>query len=197
MARSTCYWTGISTEGYDSNNSYQYPAGALSVSPNRPLVFRSTALLQDDMTLVSVQTIDLALIEVKWVTLQKNPVRLEEVNIMMPMLYLGQVFLTNINRGPTLNNSAPSHYLTHCWIIVIWTLRSKRRCNLNQNITRTSRTPAFWGYPPAPHDYPYYWPFHFESQFHTIDENFKNNCEKLKKYEILEYCYKLNTRHTL
>ena len=24
-------------------------------------------------------------------------------------------------------------------------------------ITRTTRTPAFWGYPPPPHDYPYHW----------------------------------------
>ena len=24
-------------------------------------------------------------------------------------------------------------------------------------VTRTTRTPAFWGYPPPPHDYPYYW----------------------------------------
>ena len=24
-------------------------------------------------------------------------------------------------------------------------------------ITRTTRTPAFWGYPPPPHDYPHYW----------------------------------------
>ena len=23
--------------------------------------------------------------------------------------------------------------------------------------TRTTRMPAFWGYPPLPHDYPYYW----------------------------------------
>ena len=23
--------------------------------------------------------------------------------------------------------------------------------------TRTTRTPAFWGYPPPPHDYPYHW----------------------------------------
>ena len=23
--------------------------------------------------------------------------------------------------------------------------------------TRTTRTPAFWGYPPLPHDYPYHW----------------------------------------
>ena len=24
-------------------------------------------------------------------------------------------------------------------------------------ITRTTRTPAFWGYSPQPHDYPFYW----------------------------------------
>ena len=24
-------------------------------------------------------------------------------------------------------------------------------------LTRTTRTPAFWGYPPPPHDYPYHW----------------------------------------
>ena len=33
---------------------------------------------------------------------------------------------------------------------------------LNDNMvalvqTRTTRTPAFWGYPPPPHDYPHYW----------------------------------------
>ena len=37
-------------------------------------------------------------------------------------------------------------------------------------ITRTTRTPAFWGYPPPPHDYPYYWQVHFESQVYTIDQ---------------------------
>ena len=26
-----------------------------------------------------------------------------------------------------------------------------------QMTTRTTRTPAFWGYPPPPHDYPYHW----------------------------------------
>ena len=24
-------------------------------------------------------------------------------------------------------------------------------------VTRTTRTPAFWGYPPPPHDYPHFW----------------------------------------
>ena len=27
----------------------------------------------------------------------------------------------------------------------------------NLILTRTTRTPAFWGYPPPPHDYPLYW----------------------------------------
>ena len=30
-------------------------------------------------------------------------------------------------------------------------------CNKKSNRTRTTRTPAFWGYPPPPHDYPHYW----------------------------------------
>ena len=29
--------------------------------------------------------------------------------------------------------------------------------HLNPNKNRTTRTPAFWGYPPPPHDYPHYW----------------------------------------
>ena len=29
--------------------------------------------------------------------------------------------------------------------------------NTQQEQTRTTRTPAFWGYPPLPHDYPYHW----------------------------------------
>ena len=33
--------------------------------------------------------------------------------------------------------------------------------------TRTTRRPAFWGYPPTPHDYPYYWPVHIRSQVKT------------------------------
>ena len=37
-------------------------------------------------------------------------------------------------------------------------------------LTRTTRTPAFWGYPPSPLDYPYYWPVRFEPQVHTIDQ---------------------------
>ena len=28
---------------------------------------------------------------------------------------------------------------------------------IRSHTTRTTRTPAFWGYPPPPHDYPYHW----------------------------------------
>ena len=69
--------------------------------------------------------------------------------------------------------------------------------------TRTTRTPAFWGYPPLPHDYPHYWPVHFESQVHIIDQFISDPKSKQgegqisAKFEILEFCYKLNMRHTL
>ena len=46
--------------------------------------------------------------------------------------------------------------------------------------------------PPPPHDYPYYWPVHFESQVHTIDQFIS---DPKSKQEILEFCYKLSTRH--
>ena len=39
-------------------------------------------------------------------------------------------------------------------------MQSRLRCGHLQvilNKTRTTRTPAFWGYPPPRHDYPYYW----------------------------------------
>ena len=30
-------------------------------------------------------------------------------------------------------------------------------CARASKLTRTTRTPAFWGYPPPPNDYPYHW----------------------------------------
>ena len=73
--------------------------------------------------------------------------------------------------------------------------------------TRTTRTLAFWRYPPTPHDYPilltslfwipspYYWPVNIRSQVKTRWK--PKNKKNLRKIEILEFCYKLNTRHTL
>ena len=49
--------------------------------------------------------------------------------------------------------------------------------------TRTTRMPAFWGYPPPPNDYPFYW--------FTLDP--KSN---LPKFQILEFWHKHYTRHT-
>ena len=46
--------------------------------------------------------------------------------------------------------------------------------------TRTTRTPAFWGYPPPPHDYPYHWVI--------LDPNSKED-----KYSLLMHCIKIKS----
>ena len=40
------------------------------------------------------------------------------------------------------------------WDIANWIFYLE---NSRPRWTRTTRTPAFWGYPPPPHDYPHYW----------------------------------------
>ena len=40
-----------------------------------------------------------------------------------------------------------------CFSILVWQFSTQSLLET----TRTTRTPAFWGYPPPPHDYPYYW----------------------------------------
>ena len=47
---------------------------------------------------------------------------------------------------------APNHYLNH-WLIII----PFSKWYFTRVTTRTTTTPAFWGYPPPPHDYPFYW----------------------------------------
>ena len=58
----------------------------------------------------------------------------------------------------------------------------------------TTRTPAFWGYPLPPHDYPYYWvildPKSKEDKVKGI------NLKNLSKFQIFEFWNKLYTRHT-
>ena len=73
--------------------------------------------------------------------------------------------------------------LTHCnssWIELDW--------------TRTTRTPAFWGYPPPPHDYPYHWvildPKSKEDKVKVT--NLKNS----PKFQIFEFRNGHYTRHT-
>ena len=55
--------------------------------------------------------------------------------------------------------------------------------------------PAFWGYPPPPHDYPYYWfildPKSKEDKVKVI------NLQNLPKLKIFEFWNKLYMRHTL
>ena len=59
---------------------------------------------------------------------------------------------------------------------------------------RTTRTPAFWGYPPPPHDYPYHWvildPKSKDDKVKVT--NFKNS----PKFQIFEFWNGHYTRHT-
>ena len=44
------------------------------------------------------------------------------------------------------------------WLKFHWNLLLRVELRIIQQwLTRTTRTPAFWGYPPPPHDYPFYW----------------------------------------
>ena len=60
--------------------------------------------------------------------------------------------------------------------------------------TRITRTPAFWGYPPPPHDYPYHWvildPKSKDDKVKVT--NFKNS----PKFQIFEFWNGHYTRHT-
>ena len=61
-------------------------------------------------------------------------------------------------------------------------------------LTRTTRTPAFWGYPPPPHDYPYHWvildPKSKEDKVKVT--NLKNS----SKFQIFQFWNRHYTRHT-
>ena len=61
-------------------------------------------------------------------------------------------------------------------------------------ITRTTRTPAFWGYPPPPHDYPYYWVILDPKS--KEDKVKVTNLKNLPKLQIFEFWNNLYTRHT-
>ena len=51
-------------------------------------------------------------------------------------------------------------------------------------ITRTTRTPVFWGYPPLPHDYPYYW---FILDPKSIEDKVKvTNLKNSPKFQMLK-----------
>ena len=52
--------------------------------------------------------------------------------------------------------------------------------------TRTTKTPAFWGYPPPPHDYPYYWPIHTIDQFISDPKSKQGESQKIRKKKIVK-----------
>ena len=60
------------------------------------------------------------------------------------------------------------------------------------NSKRATRMPAFWGYPPPPHDYPYYW-FILDSK---SKQDKVTNLKNLPKIQILEFCKKTFTHNT-
>ena len=64
---------------------------------------------------------------------------------------------------------------------------------LQQNNTRATRTPAFWGYPSPPHDYPYYWPVHIRSQVKPRQSYKFKEFAKTSKFWILEKVFTCDT----
>ena len=65
---------------------------------------------------------------------------------------------------------------------------------MNSVKTRTIRTSAFWGYPPPPHDYPYYW-FILNPKLKQ-DKLKVTNLKNLPKLQICEIWKTLYMRHT-
>ena len=56
---------------------------------------------------------------------------------------------------------------------------------LNADKTRTTRMPVFWGYPPPPHDYPYYWVI---LDLKSKEDKVKvRNLKNLPKWQILNF----------
>ena len=68
------------------------------------------------------------------------------------------------------------------------------KCQQIQILTRTTRTPAFWGYPPPPHDYPYHWVILDPK---SKDDKVKvTNLKNSPKFQIFEFWNGHYTRHT-
>ena len=84
---------------------------------------------------------------------------------------------------------------SHILSILIWASNTNSTKKYKHQIkTRTTRTPAFWGYPPPPHDYPYHWvildPKSKDDKVKVT--NFKNS----PKFQIFEFWNGHYTRHT-
>ena len=61
-------------------------------------------------------------------------------------------------------------------------------------LTRTTRTPAFWGYPPPPHDYPYHWVILDPKS--KEDKVKVTNLKKSPKFQNFQFWNGHYTRHT-
>ena len=82
-------------------------------------------------------------------------------------IFLNQNVRISIKISLKFVPKSPINYIAALVLIMAWRRPGNKPLS---KPTRTTRTPAFWGYPPPPRDYPYYWPVHFESQVHTIDQ---------------------------
>ena len=69
------------------------------------------------------------------------------------------------------------------WFKFYWSLFLRAQLR-----TRTTRTPAFWGYPPPPHDYPYHWVI--------LDPKSKEDKVKVTNLKIFEFWHRHYMRHT-
>ena len=80
------------------------------------------------------------------------------------------------------------------WDGLLRPLYCKTTYTLRTEKARTTRTPAFWGYPPPPHDYPYHWvildPKSKEDKVKVT--NLKNS----PKFHIFEFWNNYYMRHT-
>ena len=74
-----------------------------------------------------------------------------------------------------------------------WTITDLSESSLIS--TRTTKTPAFWGYPPPPHDYPHYWVISDPKS--KEDEVKVTNLKNLPKYLILKFLNRLYTPYLL
>ena len=104
--------------------------------------------------------------------------------------------------------TAPSHYLNQCWPMIKGVLPHSLDLRVTSQkvvnpwnefenyiiTTRTTRTPAFWWYPPLPHNYPYYWvildPKSKEDQVKVT------NLKNWPKFQFFKFWNKHYTWHT-
>ena len=88
----------------------------------------------------------------------------------------------------------PANIVTAYWgDLVIRLMVSHHRIHAYIS-TRTTRMPAFWGYPPLPHDYPYYWVILDPKS--KKDKVKVTNLKNLPKFQTFEFWNKRYTLHT-